>query len=376
MDKQLLLAVISVVLAVAACNAVPSNNPSGSTPQQNSSNAAAPAPPQPAQVSGTQRLQYAWNKAMEGVVMGGALGGPYGAGGGFVMGLVAGLFMADSHYTALNNQIQSEQQKDQQLEAALEKELARQRDLEKQIATATTGTGPAQDSPEAQAGVANNPARPPSGDTAAANRPPENLASLSKPTAPQAAPPFKNVEVRDINGDGVPDSWLYYNPQNPGEIIRQEEASKGDGRVDTWSYFKDGRLMRREVDTRGEGRADSIFYYAGDKIVREERDENGQGRMNYRATFQDGRLAKVEKDTSGSGRTDLWVYYDTAKESEIVIKEEKDLNGDGVVDLWSHYDNGRLARRDVSAAGLEILSKEEQLPVSTAEVSQSIPDGS
>jgi hypothetical protein len=58
----------------------------------------------------------------------------------------------------------------------------------------------------------------------------------------------------------------------------------------------------------------------------------------------------------------LRVYYDTAKEGEIVSKEERDLNGDGVADLWSYYDNGRLVRRDVSAIGLEVLSKQEQIP--------------
>jgi len=44
-------------------------------------------------------------------------------------------------------------------------------------------------------------------------------------------------------------------PAETGEIVRQEEATKGDGRVDTWSYFKDGKLVRREVDTKDrEGR--------------------------------------------------------------------------------------------------------------------------
>ena len=89
--------------------------------------------------------------------------------------------------------------------------------------------------------------------------------------------PFKNVEVRDVNGDGVPDLWIYYNPQKPGEIIRQEEATQADGRVDTWSYFKDGKMVRREVDTRQSGRPDTVYFYDNDKIVREERDESGQG---------------------------------------------------------------------------------------------------
>jgi hypothetical protein len=308
--------------------------------------------------------------------MGGTIAGPYGAGGGLIIGLIAGLFMADSHYTALNNQIQSEQEKDHRLEAALEQELARQRDLEKQIADAAgvtaasvqdqNGAPPPAEGNQRQTQAPREPSP--------SERPTEQLASLSKPTpAPQTAPPFKNVEVRDINSDGVPDLWLYYNPQKPGEIIREEEASKNDGRVNTWSYFKDGLLVRRELDTRGQGRADTVFYYVNDKIAREERDETGQGRMTYRATYDGGRLAKIERETNGSGRPDLWTYYDPAKDGEIVIKEEKDLNGDGIVDLWSYYDNGRVVRRDVSAVGLEILFKEERVPVFTAELRQNLP---
>jgi hypothetical protein len=49
------------------------------------------------------------------------------------------------------------------------------------------------------------------------------------------------------------------------------------------------------------------------------------------------------------------------------LKEERDLNGDGVVDLWSYYEDGRLVRRDLSAVGLELLSKQDQLPSSPAD---------
>ncbi|MBF8253720.1 MAG: hypothetical protein HW373_415, partial [Deltaproteobacteria bacterium] len=58
-------------------------------------------------------------------------------------------------------------------------------------------------------------------------------------------------------------------------------------------------------------------------------------RITSRAIYEGGRLAKVEKNINGQGRPDLQVYYDTAKESETVIKEERDLNGDGSVDLWT-----------------------------------------
>ena len=121
--------------------------------------------------------------------------------------------MADSHYGAINSQIQTEQQKDRNLEAAIEQELERQRSLEGQVAQASA---PSTENPPAvrPASDASRP-QPPVPQT----KPSENItvASRTKPPPPPVAPtPFKNVEVRDINGDGVPDLWIYYNPQKPG----------------------------------------------------------------------------------------------------------------------------------------------------------------
>ena len=118
---------------------------------------------------------------------------------------------------------------------------------------------------------------------------------------------------------------------------------------------KTGKLVRREVDTKGNGKPDTSFYYDNDRIAREERDESGEGRVTYRAIYENGHLAKVEKDTNNSGKINIWLYYDTAKDGEVITKEERDLNGDGLVDLWSYYENGRLVRRDVSAIGLDHL---------------------
>ena len=381
MNRQLASIFLLFAVAVAACEPVPVQYPPGSTQYPAHANPNAPTAPQSPQVSGSQRWQHAWNKAMEGVFMGGSIAGPYGAGGGLIIGLLTGLFTADSHYTEIHNQVSSEQQKDQQLESAIEQELARQRGLDNQLANAVGSTpSPGAPSPTQPVAPSVPTQQPLPRDTAPNARAQDNitLASLGKPTAaPVTAPsPFKNVEVRDVNGDGIPDLWIYYNPQKPGEIVRQEEASKSDGRVDTWSYFKDGQLIRRDVDAKGQGRPDTVFYYDNDKIAREERDETGQGRMTYRATYQNGRLAKVEKDSSGSGRSDLWVYYDTGRDGDVVTKEERDLNGDGIPDLWTYFESGRPLRRDVSAVGLEILSKQEQLPAPSAQFKQISSPGS
>ncbi len=284
-----------------------------------------------------------------------------------IIGLIAGLFTADAHYAQLNTQIQSEQAKDRELEAKIEQEMERQRTLDAQLQAQLVNSAgnPAQQNQAEPPQSAQKPIQTtPKVTTVAKKEALSDLASLTKKENPANLPtsPFKNVEVRDINGDGIPDLWIYYSPLKPTEIVRQEEATHGDGRVDTWSYFNDGKLVRREVATKGKGRADTVYYYDNDKIAREERDENGSGHVSFRALYQNGRLAKVEKDTSGGGKTDLWIYYDTKKDGEVVLKEERDLNGDGVLDLWSYYEDGRLVRRDVSAVGLELLSKQDQLP--------------
>lgn len=298
---------------------------------------------------------------MQGMAIGGALAGAYGAGGGLIVGFVAGLFTADSRHAQLTSQIQTEEAKDKLLQAQIEQELERQRQLEAQLLnpfanqTGQEQSGPPQRIRETDGATLTNIAMADRSNVGAPQ-------SKKEPFANSASRPFKNVEVRDINADGIPDLWIYYDPNRPGEIVRQEEASRGDGRVDTWTYFKSGQMIRRDVDSKGLGRPDLVYYYDQEKLVREERDENGQGRMTYRANYENGRLAKVEKDTAGTGKADQWIYYDTRQQSEIVLKEERDLDGDGTVDLWGYYENGRLVRRDVSAVGMELLSKQELPP--------------
>jgi antitoxin component YwqK of YwqJK toxin-antitoxin module len=343
------------ILLLAGCSLGSLQQPPGSTPYSTLQSQAT-----------SQRGQHVLDKALEGMLMGASLGGLYGAGGGLVIGLLTGLFTADAHYAQLTTQIQSEQAKDKELEAKIEQELQRQRELEAQIAN-SAGHSAKQNQAESLQPV-QNPISP-NITKVAMNGSSVAVASLTKNENPSnsLSQPFKNVEVRDINNDGTADLWIYYNPINRSEIVRQEEATHWDGRVDTWSYFKDGNLVRREVDTKRRGTADTVYFYENDKIVREERYENGTAHVSFRAIYQNGRRARLEEDTKGRGKTDRWIYYDTAKQGEIVLKEESDLNGDGTVDLWSYYENGRLVRRDVSAVGLELLSEQDQIPAPPAE---------
>jgi hypothetical protein len=365
------------IVLLAGCELASVQYPVGSTPyppQTGVASGAQSSSPQsvvqPQPPTGSQRGQYAWEKALEGMIIGGALGGIYGAGGGLLIGFLTGLFTAETHYSQLNSQIQSEQTKDKLLEAKIEQELERQRQLEAQLLNSPASPQ------ENHAGPPPSALSPPdrTASTVSMKDGSSTVASLSKkePASNPTSSPFKNVEVRDINGDGVPDLWIYYSPLRSSEIVRQEEASHFDGRVDTWSYFKDGRLVRREVDTKGKALADTVYYYENDKMIREERDENGNGDVSFRALYQNGRRAKIEKDNGGRGKIDHWIYFDLSKDGEILLKEERDLNGDGVVDLWAYYEDGRLVRRDVNAVGVELLSKQDQLPFPPADT-QKIP---
>jgi len=380
--KNLKPALLSILL-LAACDPVPvqyppgapaypSTNPATSAPP---SSAATPPPvsyPQP-QAGRPQQGQYVWERMMDGVAMGGSIAGPYGAAAGLLLGAFYGLATADSHYAQVNAQIQTEQAKDKELEAQIEREIERQRELEAQLGN--TGAAPEIKKKEeiriAQGGTQERKSETRVGDKKEA---PAAVASVSKkdPAPTPTTSPFKNVEIRDTKGDGIPNLWIYYNPLKPGEIVRQEEDTDGDGRVDTWSYFNNGKLTRREADSKKSGRADTIYYYENEKIVREERDETGDGQTSFRAYYQNGRLAKVEKDLNHDGKMDLWIYYDTTKDGEVVLREERDLDGDGSADLWSYYEGGRLVRRDVSAVGLEILSKQQEIPSFRADP-QAIP---
>ena len=356
------------VILLAGCDLASVQYPVGSTPYPSpqtgialgaqSTSPQSVVQPQPA--IGSQRGQYALERALEGMAIGAALGGIYGAGGGLVIGFLTGLFTAEAHYDQLNTQIQSEQNKDKLLAAKIEQELERQRQLEGQLLSSPASAR------ENDAGPPSTLSAPePMASRVAMKDGSSTVASLSKkePAANAMTNPFKNVEVRDINGDGVPDLWIYYSPLSSGEIVRQEEASQFDGRVDTWHHFKDGRLVRREVDTKGKGLADRVYYYENEKIVREERDDNGNGGVSFRAIYENGRRAKIEEDKSGRGKIDHWIYFDSSKDGEIVVKEEKDLDGDGVVDLWSYYEDGRLVRRDVNAVGMELMSEQDRFPI-------------
>ncbi len=223
---------------------------------------------------------------------------------------------------------------------------------------------------------------------------------------------------RDLNGDKRPDIIRYYD--ETGRLIRQEEDSRLDGRLDTWTFHEDGRPVRKESDTNGDGKVDlwafynekgnlvrtevdsdadnhrdHVILYAQGEMVKERRytpglepprfvatyanglqtrkeeDTDGDGRINRVTEYDDsGHVTKISRDTAGQGAFNLFAYYEP--QTGKVLREEEDLNGDKTVDVISYFEKGRLVRReffDLPADGsvqphvpLASVPSEEQKP--------------
>ena len=155
-------------------------------------------------------------------------------------------------------------------------------------------------------------------------------------------------EAFDENFDGTPDRTLIYDPVSH-EVVQIEEDTNFDGKTDTWTTLRGGKVTGRRVDTNGDGQVDAWSFYQNGVITRLERDTNGDGFPDHVAYYQNGRLAREERDDDGDGRTDMITYFDA---NEQVTRVEEDTNGDGVMDVVSYYENGHLVRRQVLDASV------------------------
>ena len=111
----------------------------------------------------------------------------------------------------------------------------------------------------------------------------------------------------DGNGDGLVDRWEYYGPG--GELDRIGTSSESDGVEDTWVVQTDTE-MRVDVATRRDGIADRHEFHTNGLLVRAEQDTNGDGRLDQWQRFTDGQLRELLLDTSmASGRPNQRLVY-------------------------------------------------------------------
>ncbi len=130
----------------------------------------------------------------------------------------------------------------------------------------------------------------------------------------------------DLDADGRIDRWEYFDAE--ATLVLIGTSSRNDGVEDTWTRPQPTAAGEVHVSTSRlrDRLADRHEYFVERALVRAEEDTNGDGRVDKWERFADGKLREASFDTSfTTGRPDRRVVYD-AKGSSAV---ETDPDGDG-----------------------------------------------
>jgi hypothetical protein len=97
------------------------------------------------------------------------------------------------------------------------------------------------------------------------------------------------VRTTDVNGDGRPDIWQYYDTR--GTLIRVETDTNFDGQPDVKESYINGHLIRRESDRDFDGRVDQIDEFDANSgaRVRSVVDADFDGTADLLVLFANGR---------------------------------------------------------------------------------------
>lgn len=106
------------------------------------------------------------------------------------------------------------------------------------------------------------------------------------------------VRTQDLNHDGRPDVWRYYDAH--GHLIWSTRDTNFDGVPDRIDYYHDDRLVRREVDRNFDGRIDTVeVFNRRGRLTRSVADVNGDGVADLLVLFHDGRPVWTQWRDSG-----------------------------------------------------------------------------
>jgi hypothetical protein len=130
----------------------------------------------------------------------------------------------------------------------------------------------------------------------------------------------------DTEQDGRIDRWEYFDAD--ARLVRVGTSSRNDGIEDTWTYVQPVDGVSRIDRSRGRDRhIDRREYLAKDVLVRAEEDTNLDGRLDRWDRYEGGRLREAAFDTSfTAGRPDRRVLYDAAGKY-VAVEEDRDRDG-------------------------------------------------
>ena len=111
----------------------------------------------------------------------------------------------------------------------------------------------------------------------------------------------------------------------------------GDGKHDIVHVMKGDKEVCRIVDLNLDGYPDSFIYYEVDGKTerRRESDFDRDGRVDEIAVSERGQIALKLRETNFDNKLDTWDFYEGPR----LTKRERDTDGDGIIDQWWTYNN-------------------------------------
>lgn len=130
----------------------------------------------------------------------------------------------------------------------------------------------------------------------------------------------------DTDGDGRVDRWEYFDDRS--QLVRVGTSSANDGIEDTWTWTSAANEEGRVDHARGRDRhLDLHEYYRGELLIRTEEDTNHDGRIDRWDRYEGPVRRQVEFDTTlTAGRPNRRVLFD-AQGRFVRVEGDPELDG-------------------------------------------------
>ena len=121
----------------------------------------------------------------------------------------------------------------------------------------------------------------------------------------------------DLNFDGKIDSWIYLDGQ--GALRRREFAYGRDNRIVEIRKYQSGTLTEMQRATTMAGKLDTWHFYKAGKLFRTERDSDGDGTIDQWWEYPQADKPNcpiIHSDVDGDGRPDPQASVDVCKDTD------------------------------------------------------------
>ncbi len=179
-------------------------------------------------------------------------------------------------------------------------------------------------------------------------------------------------QAYDLNLDGGIDSWVYRD--NAGRVVRREFDFDRDGLPEEIQLYASGSSSERHQSITVRGRLDTWHFYRAGKLVRTERDANGDGIIDQWWSYPKPECPVIQSDTNADGKPNPDSTIDLCKAGDALA------SGRGADHLGSRTFERPGASPSEVQPGVEQESTEEpaeaEVTDSKAEPTQSIQPSS